>query len=768
MNESEIRITGAHEASVPPPVAKKSGRFSLKDMTSASVAGQMSSIRKLASSLKTEENPEKQLVLLSRALAKARLWSDLQEIARTHADIDCSAPAELLSAVFEVTTKAFPQSAQSKEMGRVAIRGFQFLMEVNPAQKDLYLSKVAKVHLLQGNISLCMKELGTIAQKYPTRLQHDFSILKPTPESLSIFHEHLTNTLEEEAINNTLKILRELKSQNEIPAEEKKEVENALVFALANRKLNEVVRPNPGKTDAFLAKLTYATMENPSCQPTLARIQDALKSSGIAHFLASVQSFDENVQSTKTALQELATFREGLPQPSQLSTMLDRIQSSASALTPASHQPKWQYATGDERSIQLEKLKNQLSSIRGQLQSITLPAKEKKRLQKLIETAIGTVSSQMAAAQDLKNQIDRFQHIISDPSYIPPLHASDLRTLYRYKQLERGLDALQHVGLAFEHPRLKMLFGEVKEARNLFSTINNLIQYLPGYLPGDILLTDEGKHKRYEGGEKVVFSEQSVLRHPSVALTILKEGTSKGIFAVQPYFSGSRIHASMIGSFEGDISTVEVVSRFHNYSTDFDAGLTNVAYRPHFASQLSPEGKQALELIWGKMPDEVLDVKLQSLYSEALTTFVETNKPMLEQLRNNAMKASQAYIRDVTQRLPSLVERLVSNVWEHVHHSYKKGAITWRLPTEDEMAAKNKVFCSELVANLMKEVRSLMEQKLNTLAGTQNNPIEFLKPVISETVDTASIHPNRLEALIRDTYTPIPPPLAVRILFQET
>jgi hypothetical protein len=326
----------------------------------------------------------------------------------------------------------------------------------------------------------------------------------------------------------------------------------------------------------------------------------------------------------------------------------------------------------------------------------------KEGLLKKLEAA--ETAAQNFHAPEIFERIQGLKALVQTPGYQGLISPISIRTIEKYSDLESEADLLDSSGAFSHNPSLSTLFQEVSKASKLENTLDSLMQILPSARSGDIWLEDERLRRDYQGEGGTVFSQISLFKTPSAAVDL-----AKGLidpFRVQPYFTGSRSHAGMIEENMGVIQQVEVVKELKREEVKFSQALINVQWCPNFLAQLArvegdnidPKVRSSLTVIFGDLPDEQQQENILKVYAQCLQTYLRENEGRLELLRNDAARATNAYLLKATEFLPKMGQSVITGLTGTILGVTRRlGSKIFRPRTEEEVSLENKTFCSEFV-----------------------------------------------------------------------
>ncbi len=576
-----------------------------------------------------------------------------------------------------------------------------------------------------------------------------------------------------------------------LTTEEKADLDSFLRASMGNMDLNEWLRSKVAPTDVeeFLIGFTFCTTDFDAKEARVMAVQTVLENMGLLELFAAYRDVRRSEKQVCDALGECVKILDdcGMKEQEHVQLLLDK-------LSPP-FRSKWHEFRTEAYKDLLRQIGRELPEIGSRIP----PGEEQERFDECIHGVVDLLQKRLELIEAIDRDIKRYEEQASDPKREPPLHVSDFRDMMMLTKVNRYLTRLCHESYDLEDTPWKDLYDRTDLAAAQEEWLSSFVSGLPGYLPGDVLLEDERLLKTYEGRGAPVFSQLSLRSHPlQTTATLWRAFRSKGVFAVQPYFTGGRIHASLIRAEDGDLKTCEVPLKYTGIEPTVLNSLLTVVYRPDFLCQLTDEGKRALKALWGDLSDDQLREHLRNIYSECLSTFVTEprQKGIIESHEEvSSSTAAMAFFLDAMQKAPTplqqLTELVASRVLKKPVEPSVSAAIerprrllkakrrlpssspqpstlrTYSVPTPSDLELREKMFCSEFVSRVITAAEDRMNQRLQALRQEQEPgapPIQFLKPAIPSGIPRESIHPNKLEAILQSQYRRADVPLITKLL----
>lgn len=679
--------------------------------------------------------------------------------------------------VIAVAHKAASEAQTQPGALDVAVKAFQWLADVDKQNSLFYLINVAKARASCERYLEALDAISQIELSLPLSLQKELHSVLKSKDSAAVMN--LLRKVEQfgNEVHGVVLLERSLKAKEgkatPLTDEENSELEAFLLLAIGNKEMNKRLRETRGRTAAekTLVAFTYRTQKIDELMQSVERVDAALESSHLTEFLEGYRVFVTSWNNLEKAFEELS---EDAPTSAYLpSRGVIELNEQVALLRLTPSKPASQQLFDPERFQKLTKLREGAIQLHE-----TMVAEIKKiddqdilayetTIEEKIKKIIELLNTQLELFPRITEQRANFLIKISSSDYKPPLQISDIRNL-------TSMAETRDVFLTIKDPkdiRIREAQGKADRSNQLIADLDDLMQALPSYLPGDILFEDEAMNKQYQGEGGIVFSRMSAFHEPvEFATNMYGALKSWNVFRVQPYFTGSLMHATQICCEDGRLRNCEVPEGFSGDEVPFSTPLTYVTFRPNFVALLSPEGREALDALWGPMNDDQLQERLSSYYSESLAKFASEHEEEMGQIMEiNRTSAAFAYLEDVTTRALSPLQHMTSAIAATTLHL---AGVSERMrvpPTPEQFQIREAIFCSEFVARSITEIERLVNERLNEVlqqSRPESAPVQFLRPAIPHEVSKTSIHPNKLESLLTASgaYVRGPLPVATRLL----
>ena len=701
--------------------------------------------------------------------------------------------------VRDIAWKAVRESSTDFITPRIGEKALKWLAHVDSENTLNHVFHLAMIQLESSRFDEAVATLNMSKDSLTPELQEELVQVEGSmdPEKLkSLFGKIEKLKTEYRGIF----LLGRVLSDKKLTSAEQPEFEQFLIRSLGDMALNRRLHSKAEKTAAEekMETFTFNTRQMDACMTSVSAIEEALAQTGL-------QELAEKCTSYKLSEEELKDFISSFDERSDESVKagLQELRELQQKLSVEPSRLAWEDRLSPGRVHLLRQLREKVIETRMKIDGIstsTMPfSLRRTEIEnsieyniRLMQKVMDEIDKQLELVEEIHEGIADAARLESVPGQIPPLTLADLWNLDRLSKID---DITKWVDVPVSQ-KIKNILDSVSKVETLRSALDTLIDILPSYLPGDVLLEEEGMLKRYKGVGDLVFSEMSLVRHPAEALSLYRTYLSKGIFAVQPYFTGSRMHANIICLQDGEFINCEAPLSYSGTKPTFENSLLNAVYRPNFLAQLTIEGRAALQRLFGPLQEGQLQELLLDLYSKSFTEFFVHNQEALEKIKVVATDAAKAFFRDLAQHVASPTQQLTNAVYSKVlspvaqavtavvgvprrilrgKRSLPSGGSPLRataVPTAEMFEMKDRMFCSEFASRVITEMERVVNEHLNQRLREKNPeafPVQFLSPAIPLDIPRNSIHPNRLGSLLESSgaYTRAPLPLATRLLVRD-
>jgi tetratricopeptide (TPR) repeat protein len=532
-------------------------------------------------------------------------------------------------------------------------------------------------------------------------------------------------------------------SLSKLTEEDKQKLQPVIRFAIGNRELNKALGTKKTKTklEKFLYSLSFYTQD--SLHPIVSRINDSLDQTGLRLLRQNYDQLSQGIENLQRQLAHyLSTYRASYPEQE-----LGAMQAWVAALTCLRYLPSVEQTLTTHRQAL------------AQLATARLP-------QETIAQIVAASARLDEFAQARQQILARGAALLQDPSSQGPVRPQDMHIIEECDHhLVDKLDWCKPSG-GFTDPVVLELHTDVAAARTLGKEAGSLLQILPSYMPGDVLVQDEVRYNAFTGSSKQLYSTLSPYRMSTWG-SLLHGIVQKGVFGIQPFFTGAEKHTALVNAESGEMTKLEIVRKYRNEPLEFSTSLIDVCYRPKFMSQLTPEGLSAITEIYPGATQDQYEQWLSTLNAKCLYDHVTANTEEFEALQNDGMRAMLEWVRS---KIPGVIEPYVSLTATKTSELYEFLAKHLRFhpvaPEQQEEFVK--IFCSEFNARVIVAVQKHLDSMLNTMLSQKmpgHPPVSFFKPIIPPSFKLEAINPGRLKQIILASgYSEVPPPVAAQLL----
>jgi hypothetical protein len=396
-------------------------------------------------------------------------------------------------------------------------------------------------------------------------------------------------------------------------------------YALGNKELNDYLwgKGELSPIEELICSFTYVTREIIQPQASLDRVSDKLQTLGITNFHETCLQLDKSISENQghhkgTLYDQLTKIKENVA-----ATDKADFNKNYAILFPLTEKAPSLQAKGDarfspEHAAAVQWMKDYLTGV------ATPQAPQQKRKKKASEPSKKLTEARQGISEYselLKTATAQRNALIEKAEGSgAAVRVGDMRVVDQYSNVHQLLELLPAEEEGEGGP-----IGQLKEAADLASKIADQLDYsmqmLPSYEPGAILFDHEKKMKTFKqkGESPRIYSEMGKFKF----LEVVKDAMKKGVFAVQPYFTGALTHAAVFLSLPDSDGTRlltrgEVTTPCELTPVNMIESMWTVALNPNFDKMLSPEALKAL-----KARGTGYKTELARRYSDHLTKFFQ-------------------------------------------------------------------------------------------------------------------------------------------------
>lgn len=382
------------------------------------------------------------------------------------------------------------------------------------------------------------------------------------------------------------------------------------------------------------------------------------------------------------------------------------------------------------------------------------------------------VEGYLLQTQRVKEIIQGYEADAKRSDYTPPLDFDTVRRAHSFQRLDDffGTVILPACPDVKDDSELNSICNSAKQCEEAWYTLLIASSLLPLAQSGDVLLHDERKVKALNTSKGPVYSDLSWRKNPLLPFKILWEVLNSSLFSVQPYFTGARIHAAGVFYDQNRVNkyhTIEVEGLFQTPSLDPRRPAQSVMYRFDAAKMI---GDQKLNELAGKLKKSPKQAAawLNELYRQEYDDVALGVKKAGDLLQNCQFRASLSYLKSLARKhLPEPLRKAAvfgasillgeNGLIERI----EKFLLTLKGVVPAEKIERK--FCSELIAEIMKNTIEKVNAKVQNVAGMT----ECLPQLID--IPPGEIYPNLLEEKIKNHFELVQePPLLSKILLGDS
>lgn len=517
-------------------------------------------------------------------------------------------------------------------------------------------------------------------------------------------------------------------------------IEKFMLYASGNADLGK--RLKEGKHDAgsaFIRTYSLFTAQY-DLHATVKKIKRAFSRSGVQYISSALPALNKKIRLLQEALASSDTKSAG--------RMGRKLQSFVKTFISLQNEFDHDLAKFEALQLRFQKILNKYGT-----ESIFLLEHEGETVKKIADSIADRLG-------DLVEGVTKFgKKKAAQESGRRLLGVQDLLNLIQLRKISGLLEKVIH-NCPSSHLVFDSLWTDVRALRRMCSAIGRTNSEVSGYRCGDVLLTSEKAKKSFQKRTDI-FANMTLL-NPNHCVQIVKTLVERGVFAVQPWATGDKQHASIVVDYENNPVAIrkvlaEVAREFVSSSLDLAEAPSFVGYRPNFLRLCTKQGFSALRKHLKRQKIISADTTLeeaqqavvefiQSKYQAALSKLLETQKSALANIENDPKKATLSMIKAHLLQFPGgALGRAVCQFLDWIfgipHYVDFSEIVLQR--DQSQPVDKKKLFCSEFVAMLIRHTTNIVNEELTTLTGVQT-----LVDVIPKDLPVDAIHPNYLEQLL--------------------
>lgn len=531
--------------------------------------------------------------------------------------------------------------------------------------------------------------------------------------------------------------------------QQKDVIRTVLERAIGNHNLNKFLRDKNPSTltvaESFLLEFTYTTMRDPSCLVQIHRLQKTLEGVHAKEFVELVvkQRAEEErmLNELQVTIERYKKKGRKLPLPmEQLEELLSQLQLSddrvrSDLLLDPERREAW---------MKTKQLLDEVATTSRYHAQRQAAARMSVRIQKLLRDK-----------ETIEDKTLRYESGLRAGTIRPDFSLHDYWSLNRYSRLIP--QKLQEYARIFENPPLAALLEQSVNARKQKFLFLSLLDALPNYSTGDILFTDDTRDKIAEGKKPITTKEEAIQAFEQVLA--LTGDQDEAIWPLRALGSAGLSHVSFVFVRRQEPYLFEIIAHCEeNEVTLSDA--RDIPLRPSFVRLLTPQAKKAYQQKYGDISDQQIEKRLGTLYRRCQKEYFAAQQEVFKAYDNSsALHALKDFISKPLSEMPegSLMRELYE--WAKEKFPQLQGQ---RVSGQTEVEPESARLCSELVAEVIRDIQARMErylqQELQVTFPVLRDVLPSDKPVSSYTLDTLAIDLQQ-----SGVYSVVPEPLALRL-----
>lgn len=536
-----------------------------------------------------------------------------------------------------------------------------------------------------------------------------------------------------------------------ITSEQATDLVDLFVYAYGNRLLNERISALscPSPAENVLLSFSFRTLHVDEVDRVLQRLSYFFKEGSI------VSSAVEYLAAIKNALTKIASLKEGLSQAHFAAPFSEHMSKLIVALeTLPKDRVSYSYLQ-NECEEAIEKARTSLKEALRTLIASKVPQKRSHAV-KMVVAELNQLL--LSIEENILSLPEKDALVVVDSPDAPSVTQNEVISFVRMHRLDDDVASLlsnETVASAWQScNRLRELTLRSHACVLNMEKLEALFQAFPELQPGDLLFLMEDLHIRSDEPQFAKIRQQPV--SATTVQHLVSTVQSKGIYAIQSFFTGGALHASLVYGKEQSTSVVAPGYADEIHFSDF---ISYITIRPNFLKLTTAEGVQLLMQSTGKSCQEIAE-----LLQEQFAT--ELNNHILE-------AAKEHFFLDQSLAIRAAMIETEKTIWQHpLGYILGPLAIGARKVLEiarraylGPAAKKEATLCSILVVTIFEAVLKKMEQNLHSAYSIPEN-ISILTPLLPSTIDRTAVHPSTLLHHLQHQEIGLSParPLALQVL----
>lgn len=562
-----------------------------------------------------------------------------------------------------------------------------------------------------------------------------------------------------------------------VSSEEAQQIETLLVGAIGNRDLNRYLgkkerevqtaeKPSElSYAEICLREVTYTTMKAPSASLQIQKLEDFLFEIHAEEFSASVTSYRRQERHLRNKISALIAEKSASWARSAGDTFaqLERIQELLEPMENSS------FSTQQLQRRRIELLEELQEALR-QIASLSdVPKRSSSR----IHDVFNEVDAAVASLRRLFDTMDQHEDRLRSGRWAPPLALRDFWVLRRYKEIAPILEKLRSKGIVPQDEKVKRLEEESVRARACLERYDAFFRSLPNNMTGDVVVIDDRRERELEGKVSIeTFEDAKRLFDMAMERT---HDLNAAIWPLRALATQGLSHVAYAFMRRGAPTAFEIIGECETNPIDAEMAMVSSSLRLHLLRLLTDEGKGAVLRHFAGFSEEQIERQLQVFYQECQKRYFDENKSRFASFDNkDPLHAVQAFLSRSLVELPgdAILGRLYRYALEKFsaqmgpkedpEQGLQEGLKEMEADAAKDPKGANKRLCSELVAEVVRDIHGMMEQRLQQELGVQTMVFRPILPadkkLSSYTIDVL------VEELKRSgAYSRVPDSLAIRL-----
>jgi hypothetical protein len=653
-------------------------------------------------------------------------------------------------------------------------KAYHLLMAMEPAQSFHLLKELGNFYLHRKMNDLCIQVLKEMSPKLTPSLQKKVSGLNSSsaPKKTASIFKAALHTKERLPVSpqaeKGLQYLENILAKDKKPTDPDPDTTHALqtllLEAFDNAKLNKVLYRKKNKTVAeeFLCTFSYKSLKATEARKAVSKFTALTgEKTCVRKYL---NAYQETCSKANLAKKYLKILLDEYAKP----LGVEKEMQEAINLLPKSNPGSFWIKNSQEI---LSLLKEKLSKITPKTGS----DEDRNVFSIGIQSDIQHIENYSDSLKALNTLIPELEKEATHNA--DRLARDEIKALEAFADLEKMFSKIEKKSgvkdLFLESP-LEDIKALVSRSSSCIDDSTTLVQTLHPAVPGDVLFDQEDLSVK-KGA--VVWSKlRTETSLPFTALPSLLKNllrAPRGVFAIQGFIFGNKIHVSMVSDKKNQTGVCEIFDTFYNLPMKLTNAMKSIAYTSQFLARLTPEGKTAIHALWPDHSDDWIEHKIVQIHADIFQKHLEEKSNEFENITNPGVMAIDKFVKNFINsgRWPWLTKPLRMLLLGLPWKVLKK--IYLHVKPEPALAAPGKKFmmCSEFSVMVLTDVQAKMEDELRkqmlSAHVTPSGPL--FSSLTPPSTSSSFIHSNKLEQIFCENgfYKRRDPSLCLRLLLDD-